>query len=445
MRRKIHQKFVIVTLAAIFLTTLLVTTVFYECFRKEIMEELGTCTRMLQSIGVPVVLEDPDGAYEHLKIQGIRISLIDRDGKVRYDNGVDVGGLDNHWDRPEVAQARETGSGGAVRRSDTLDRNAFYYAVLLPDGTILRTARESESLYGIFLSALPKVLAAAAAVLLLGVYLSGRISRALMRPIEQLAEDLDTCDENLVYQEFQPFVRKIRRQHEDILRNALLRQEFTANVSHELKTPLTAISGYAELIEHGMAPDEDVTRFAAKIHRSSVRLLRMINDIIRLSELDGMEAESLALERVPLYELAEVSTEMLRLHAKKHQVTLSMHGTPCSIYGNKEMIEELLYNLCDNAIRYNREGGQVSVTVEPEGERVRLSVEDTGIGIAKEHQERIFERFYRVDKSRSKATGGTGLGLAIVKHITAQHHAELALESREGEGTKITIRFARCE
>lgn len=171
----------------------------------------------------------------------------------------------------------------------------------------------------------------------------------------------------------------------------------------------------------------------------------MINDIIHLSELDVMEKESVVFEEVPLYQTAKISVDMLQMHAKKHQVTLSMEGAPCSIRGNKEMIEEVLYNLCDNGIHYNREGGSVRVTAEPAGERVRLCVEDTGIGIAKKYQERVFERFYRVDKSRSRLTGGTGLGLAIVKHIAEQHQAELTLESREGEGTRIVLLFDRVQ
>ena len=194
-----------------------------------------------------------------------------------------------------------------------------------------------------------------------------------------------------------------------------------------------------------MVSGEEIPRFAGEIHRNASRLLAMINDIIRLSELDTMEADAMVFTQVPLYEMAEACVEMLRVSAGNHQVTLSMKGIPCSILGNREMVEEILYNLCDNGIRYNVPGGKVLVTVEPEGERVCLVVEDTGIGIPKEHQERVFERFYRVDKSRSKATGGTGLGLAIVKHIAALHHGELILESAEGEGTRITLWLDRFE
>lgn len=444
-KQKIQREFAFVTLVTVFLTSVLVTAVFYECFQKEIMKELEICTRMLQSIGVPDVLGESKGACRDVNFHELRLSLIGSDGSVLYDNGVDVGGLDNHGERPEVAQARMTGSGQAVRRSDTMDQNAFYYALLLPNGTILRAARESSSMWGIFVNSLPAVLVTASAVLVLCFYLSARAARVLIEPVERLAESLDEYEGLPIYQEMQPFVQKIRLQHEDLMRNVRLRQEFTANVSHELKTPLAAVSGYAELIAHGMAKEEDVRRFAREIHKNAVRLLRMIEDILRLSELDTMEEESYVMEEVPLYELAKVSVDMLKVHAGRHQVSLSMHGTPCSIRGNKEMTEEILYNLCDNAIRYNKEGGSVSVIVEPAGSRIRLCVEDTGIGIPEEQQERVFERFYRVDKSRSKATGGTGLGLAIVKHMAAWQGAELFLESREGEGTKVTLLFACCK
>ena len=223
-----------------------------------------------------------------------------------------------------------------------------------------------------------------------------------------------------------------------------LRREFSANVSHELKTPLTSISGYAELIETGMASDEDVVRFARGIHNSANRLLTLINDIIRLSELDSGEAEE-PFETLNLFELAENCTEMLQMNAEKHDVKITAVGEEGYIKGNRQMVEELLYNLCDNAIRYNNAGGSVTVSVKREDAHdcghVILSVKDTGIGIPEEHRERIFERFYRVDKSRSKSTGGTGLGLAIVKHIVAKHDAVMELDSEVGRGTEIRVIF----
>ena len=219
-----------------------------------------------------------------------------------------------------------------------------------------------------------------------------------------------------------------------------MRQEFSANVSHELKTPLTSISGYAELIETGMASEQDTVRFAHGIHNSANRLLTLINDIIRLSELDGTEGEA-DTELLDIHEMAQNCVEMLSMSAEKHDVTIALSGTECYVTANRQMMEELLYNLCDNAIRYNNPGGSVDVQTYAREDHTYLIVKDTGIGISKEHQERIFERFYRVDKSRSKSTGGTGLGLAIVKHIIAKSHANLELESEPGKGTTIKVVF----
>ena len=226
------------------------------------------------------------------------------------------------------------------------------------------------------------------------------------------------------------------------MQTAEIRQEFTANVSHELKTPLTAISGYSELIENGMAADGDVRRFATEIHRNSNRLLTLINDIIRLSELDVTE-NAPSMERIDLCAVARSNVDMLMLSAEKHNVTLKFSGQPSYIMGNKMMMEELVYNLTDNAIRYNKPDGTVEVTVYSyeKDHSVVMKVKDTGIGIPEEHLGLVFQRFYRVDKSRSKSTGGTGLGLAIVKHIVAQHDAKLDITSEPNVGTEITITF----
>ena len=212
-------------------------------------------------------------------------------------------------------------------------------------------------------------------------------------------------------------------------------------MSHELKTPLTAIAGYAELIGSGIADEKDARRFANEIHVSSDRLLSLINDILKLSELDDAEQE-FDVEPVDLYQAAQGCLDMLDVQANSQGITLELQGDSCMIMANRRLIDELLYNLCSNAIRYNNYGGRVTVTAERENGRTVLVVKDTGIGIPKEHQERIFERFYRVDKSRSKQRGGTGLGLAIVKHIVAQHQAELSLNSEAGKGTEIRIVFS---
>lgn len=215
-----------------------------------------------------------------------------------------------------------------------------------------------------------------------------------------------------------------------------MKQEFTANVSHELKTPLTSISGYAEMIETGMAKDEDIIGFAAKIHKEAGRLLVLISDIIRLSELDEIDGSD-EVESVDLLDIANECVSTLALSAHKHRVVIKAEGVHTAVRGSRSMLTELVYNLCDNAIRYNKENGSVTVTVEAG----KITVADTGIGIPMKYQHRIFERFYRVDKSRSKETGGTGLGLAIVKHIARQHGAEIKLTSVEGAGTSITVEF----
>lgn len=220
-----------------------------------------------------------------------------------------------------------------------------------------------------------------------------------------------------------------------------MKQEFTANVSHELKTPLTSISGYAEMIESGIAKDEDVKRFAAKIHKEAQRLVTLIGDIIKLSRLEEEASEKDRLTNVDMEEIVAECRDSLEMNARKHGVSIEVDSKPCKINGDREMVYELVYNLCDNAIRYNKQGGRVMLSVETDGGNAVLTVEDTGIGIPSEHIDRVFERFYRVDKSRSKQTGGTGLGLAIVKHITERHNAKIDIVSEHQKGTKITVSF----
>ena len=221
-----------------------------------------------------------------------------------------------------------------------------------------------------------------------------------------------------------------------------MRREFTANVSHELKTPLQTISGYAELLANGMVADKDKTAFSEKIYAEAQRMIRLIEDIIKLSNLDEGAVE-LTRETVDLYVTAENTVRSLLPAAKKANVTLSLNGENAEIYGIPQLLTAVVYNLCDNAIKYNKDGGTVFVNVKNNAENIVLSVRDTGIGIPKEQQERIFERFYRVDKSHSKEVGGTGLGLSIVKHAAKLHDAKITLESEVGKGTGITVIFPK--
>ena len=219
------------------------------------------------------------------------------------------------------------------------------------------------------------------------------------------------------------------------------RREFTANVSHELKTPLQSILGSAELLKNGLVKPEDIPRFSSLIHGEASRLVTLVDDIIHLSQLD--EGVSLALEPVNLLEIAENAADALRGSAEKKHVRISVAGEPVQISGVGTFLYEMVYNLCDNAVKYNVENGSVEVTVSGSDQEAVITVRDTGIGIPPEYQSRIFERFFRVDKSRSKASGGTGLGLSIVKHIAQYHHGTIGLQSEAGKGTVISVTLAR--
>ena len=439
MKKKIVLQFMFISAVGILLTFCLSTVIFYELFKSEVVDELKTYADVIKETqSYDQILQgeyDPD-------VDDLRITMIKKDGKVFYDSFADAKKMENHANRQEVRQALKHGNGKAIRTSDTLDKNTFYYAVRLDDGNILRVAKESRSIWSVFIKVTPAILILIFVILAISKMLSDVLTKSLLLPIEQMSENLDHLEDITTYKELMPFINTIQEQHKNILMNAKMRQEFTANVSHELKTPLTAISGYSELIQNGMTNEEETIRFAGEIHKSAKRLLTLINDTIRLSQLDTSE-QKVIYEAIDLYKIAEDCVNMLKFSAENHGITISIHGTNAYLEGNKEMLEEVVYNLCDNAIRYNNEGGKVDVTVKPVKGKIYLCVEDNGIGISKEHQERIFERFYRVDKSRSKSTGGTGLGLAIVKHIIQQHGAHMELTSEKGKGTKIEIEFSK--
>lgn len=424
------------------ITTLLLTAAFcYKIFKDQVMKDL----KEYAEIAKYAVLQEQYGFMQQaLDIQAanaVRITLIGADGEVLGDTQADASKMENHGDRPEIKAAMATGDGKMVRQSSTLGTNTYYYAIRLENGQILRVSKDADSIYMLMGRTLPYLAGLAVLLFLICCIFSYFLSESLIRPVRLIAENVDNVGKTETYEELEPYIDAIKSQHDDVMQNAKMRQEFTANVSHELKTPLTAISGYSELIENGMVSSEDeIRRFAREIHSNANRLLTLINDVIRLSELDGNETEEIS-ESVDLGEVAQTCVDMLQLSAEKHQVKLSFEGESALIQSNRQMVEEVLYNLCDNAIRYNKEGGTVCVGVHREAAEAVLTVADTGIGIPREHQERVFERFYRVDKGRSKSTGGTGLGLAIVKHILIRLGAKISLESKEGEGTKITVIF----
>lgn len=438
MKRQIHGKFTLLMIIAIIVTTVLGTLVNYTVLRKEVIGDLQNYARTLKD----TVYHNGVQEGEDKLVSEYRITLVDTSGKVVYDNQADIRNMGNHANRQEVKTAQKEGEGQAVRRSETIGKSTVYYAVCLDDGIILRVAKDSSSILGVLMSALPIMMVMILIVMICSILITSYLTKSIVAPIEKMAQHIDNLDPTEVYRELRPFVNKIKRQHQEILQTAEIRQEFTANVSHELKTPLTAISGYAELIHHGMVQGEEVRHFAGEIHQNANRLLTLINDIIRLSELDAKGLE-ITFEPVDLQKSAMRCVGLLQVSAEKHHVRLEMQGTHCVIQTNTQMIDELMYNLVDNGIRYNKEDGLVCLTVGTDEQgKVYMEVEDTGIGIPQEHQERIFERFYRVDKSRSKSTGGTGLGLAIVKHIVVQLRGQMTLHSAEGVGTKIRITFA---
>lgn len=440
MKRRINFLCMILTVITILETVALSATVFYGVLTKEVIEDLKTSADVMIESDAWNIVSDPDHSDMRETPKRIRITLVGPDGKAICDNYADVKDMGNHKNRPEIKKALKDGEGQAVRNSQTMGKSAFYYAVRLDNGDVLRISKEVSSMTGILISTVPRLVVLSVLLFVACVLLSHALTKSIVKPIEELAQNLEGPAMYHVYEELEPYVTTIRTQHEDIIRNANMRQEFTANVSHELKTPLTSISGYSELIENGIATGNDVQRFAKEIHKSSNRLLTLINDIIRLSELDVTTED--IMEELDISEMAANSVEMLQMAAEKHQVRISFSGEKQMVMANRQMMDELIYNLCDNAIRYNNPGGRVDVSVYREVDRTVLEVKDNGIGIPEKDQERIFERFYRVDKSRSKSTGGTGLGLAIVKHIIALHdNVRLELRSKLGEGTTVYVYF----
>lgn len=443
MKKRLQMNFLLIAMIAIVTVLLLTTVVFYNLFQREVMENLQTCAYVMGSDVTGLESFDRD-MWESQDMNNIRVTLIDGDGYVIADSDVDVNGLENHRERPEVQQAMEKGEGESIRISSTLSKASYYYAVKLSNGNILRLSKESQSFFSFLIRVSPMIGGIVIVLFVLCMMLSHFLAESIVRPIETLAKNIDSEEPATGYKELVPFLSTIRKQHKDLVKSSMLRQEFTANVSHELKTPLTSISGYSELIENGMAKDQDAVRFAGEIHQNANRLLTLINDILQLSELDTRDFSD-DFERVNLSDIVRECMEMLALNAAKQKVTLEREGSPedCFVLGIAKMLEELVYNLIDNSIRYNKEEGVVKILLTEEKNRIVLRVKDTGIGIPQEFQERIFERFYRVDKSRSKETGGTGLGLAIVKHIVVVHDAAIDVNSKEGEGTEIVVAFRR--
>ena len=402
----------------------------------------------------------PDDKFilRNLNLSNTRITLIDTDGSVLYDTEADVEDMPNHADRPEVVEAYETGRGDSERASSTLGEVMLYEAVRLDNGTVVRLSQEQAGYLSILFNMLPPLAVLAAFGAVVSFVVARRESRAIIAPLRDV--DLDHPIRNVenAYTEMIPMLERIETQRQELKRqvrvladNDRMRREFTANITHELKTPLTAISGYAELISSGMVSDEEDKRdFAHRIYNEAGRLTALVNDILTLSNLDEAErdddasaSESVLGSREPVDLPRTLDTVYHRLEtvADVNGITLAVKSAPATVFGVPRLLDELVYNLASNAIRYNKPAGSVTMRCGTDDGAPFISVEDTGIGIAPEEQDKVFERFYRVDKSRSKARGGTGLGLAIVKHAAVFHNATIAVDSTLGEGTTITVRF----
>ena len=447
MSRKIFRNILFTSIVVLLSGMIFIFGGFYHYFddrqEENLKKELNTIVSGLERFGMDYLMQTDFGVY--------RITLISPEGEVVYDTQADEKTMVNHGSREEIQEAREKrtgsepmgicicGTGGSVRYSSTLLEKTVYYAERMEDGSVLRISQTSITLGAIVLGMQQPVMLVLMIALVLSAVLALRLSENIVKPINRL--NLEEPLANEVYEELEPLLKRIDKQNHELKRAYTLAQqdriEFTANVTHELKTPLQSIMGTAELIENGLIRQEDLPGFASRMRQEAARMVTLVEDIIKLSQLD--EGDTLPLESVNLYEVAQEVRSMLEEAAKKKQIVLRLDGTGVMVTGVYRLLMEVLYNLCDNAIKYNRNGGTVSIETGEEGPWAKITVRDTGIGIPPEDQCHVFERFYRVDKSRSKSSGGTGLGLSIVKHAVQYHNGEIKLKSRPGEGTEITV------
>ena len=515
--------------------------------RKELSKEAAYLAYGVEQQGVDYL--------KNIKDNSARITYIDQDGPVLFDNEADVSEMKNHSDRTEFQKAEKYGAGESSRYSDTLSEKTIYYALRLKDGTVLRVSGTQDSVLALVENLIFPLCGLLCLMLILSGIMASAMSKRIVKPINEL--DLESPEENRIYEELSPLLSKIHRQNREIqnqlelakqqqeefalitenmqeglividkytmilsanssawnlfhmdrvcqgesvycldreeefrraieqvlsgehtelvlklngsdiqlianpvirdkktegavvllvnvtekLERESLRREFSANVSHELKTPLTSISGFAEIMQGGLVKCEDIPQFAGRIYKESQRLLQLVEDVIQISQLDE-EKTSYIWEPVDVYQVCKNAFESLKEKAKRLNVHLYICGEYMKMEAVRTLLEEAVYNVCDNAIKYNRNDGSVSVFLTQTAQEIQIVVKDTGVGIPKEDQDRVFERFYRVDKSHSKEIGGTGLGLSIVKHAVGALKGSVILRSEEGNGTEITLRFPK--
>ena len=436
MKRKVFLRLAILALVVEVISVAVCAFIYLNTIRASVKGSLAQCAELLAGFSSE---EDYIERLQQNTPEGIRITLIGQSGDVLFDS-MESAISDNHLNRPEVVSALEDGSGYAVRTSEANGLDMHYYALRLDGGMILRVSMFASGINSFIGDALPLMLALSLVVVVIALIMAKILTDRLVEPIEKLSSNPDATE--MPYPELRPFAEQMEKDRYVQQHMEMLRREFTANVSHELKTPLTGISGYAEMIETGIAKPEDVQDFAGKIRKEALRRLGLVGDIIRLSELDSAEKEEDA-EQVDILELAEENVERLNPIADSMGVSVTVDGEPCYVTGSRKRLDELVFNLIDNAVRYNKTDGSVAVSVKNTEANIIFAVADTGIGIPSEARDRVFERFYRVDKSRSKRDGGTGLGLAIVKRVAMLYGAEIRLESEENVGTTVSVRFPK--
>lgn len=460
MKRAVFQKFIgILTLALILsgsIFSVTMSNILLDKTRKNMLESLRVVDYSLNYDG-----NLQEQILQWKKVQSdpqTRFTVMDLEGNILADSDVATyHSMENHSDREEVKEALESGTGEARRGSGTLKVSMLYISTLSKDENyILRMAVPYAGILEYIDSLLPAILISIGISLLVSVLLANRFSGTITKPLKDIAEELLKLNEdnpefdikNYRYEEMnviadttRHMVEAVQESRKRIEFERLVRQEFFSNASHELKTPITSIRGYAELLENGMATDEQMKKeFLSRIKRETENMNTLINDILMISRLETKEAE-VELSEVRLCPLVEEICSSLGPLAKEYQVTITSNCKPLTIRANTGQLKELFNNLIINAIKYNKPKGKVYVTVTAEAKDIVIIIEDTGMGIPEEAKQRVFERFYRVDKGRSKKVGGTGLGLSIVKHVVNYYNGTIEMDSKLNVGTRFTIRL----
>ena len=412
----------------------------YSYFEKQIFSELETEVSLLQHYAET----NRTSELAELKTKN-RITLIHPDGTVYFDNTVNALTLENHSMRSEFIGAIQNGTDSSSRFSKTMTEKTLYFAKLLQNGDVIRISCNQHSVALIVIEITQTLVAMLIIALFVSLTFAQVISKKIIEPLNKIKfENPENAD---VYEELKPFTKRIAEENFEKEQREELRKQFSANVSHELKTPLTSISGFAEILRTGETDKKTTIDFANTIYEQSKRMIELVNDIIKISKLDE-KSISQEKEAVSLREVTTDIFKILSATAKNKNVHLNITGSSGMIFGVRSVIHEMIYNLIDNAIKYNKPSGSVDVNINSiskdtnkKESKVILTVKDTGIGIPHNEKERVFERFYRIEKSRSKELGGTGLGLSIVKHAAKYHNAIVTLDSDEGKGSTFTITF----